>query len=273
LDQDKPSLSKDPDIHFRECGSGPPLLLIHGLLATGVMFDPVADALARHHRLIIPDLRGSGKSRHLPPPLSAKQQAEDLARLLDYLDIQSADVLGYSHGGAIAQQFALDHPARVNRLVLASTYAHNMVTIRERLEGRLVPLLIRLLGMRRLATYVLTLGMKQIPAERTKGIIDMIADQDRDSMIATWKQAMAFDSRSRLTEIACPTLIIAGADDNAVPMHHPTMLHEGIKDSRLVMVEQADHAMIWTSSERLVQVVEAFVQSSCVVNPANNRSQ
>ena len=223
------------------------------------MFEPIEDALARHHRLIIPDLRGSGKSRHLPPPFSAKQQAEDLAQLLDHLDIRSADVLGYSHGGAIAQQFALDYPAQVNSLVLACTYAHNMVTMRERTEARVVPLLIRLLGMRRLATHVVALGMRQNPPERAKGIIDMIADQDRDLMIPIWNEAMAFDSRSRLKEINCPTLIIAGANDNAVPMHHPAMLHEGIKGSQLVVIEQADHAMIWTYPERLVQAVDAFL--------------
>jgi 3-oxoadipate enol-lactonase len=259
LDQDKPILSKDPNIYFRECGSGPPLLLIHGLLATGVMFEPVEDALARHHRLIIPDLRGSGNSRHLPPPFSAKRQAEDLARILDRLEIRSVDVLGYSHGGAIAQQLALDYPERVNRLALACTYAHNMVTMRERTEARLVPFLIRLLGMRRLAAHVVALGMRQIPPERAKGIIDMIGDQNRDLMISTWNEAMAFDSRSRLKEINCPTLIVAGANDNAVPMHHPTMLHEGIKGSQLVVIEQADHAMIWTYPERLIQAVEAFL--------------
>jgi 3-oxoadipate enol-lactonase len=259
LDQDKPNLSEDPNIYFRECGSGPPLLLIHGRLATGVMFEPVADALAQHRRLIVPDLRGSGQSRHLPPPFSAKQQAQDLARLLDRLEIRSVDVLGYSHGGAIAQQFALDYPARVSRLVLACTYAHNMVTMRERAEARVAPLLIRLLGMRRLATHVLALGMRQMPPERAKGIVDMIANQDRDVMISTWKEAMAFDSRPRLKEINCPTLIIAGANDNAVPMHHPAMLHEGIKGSQLVVIEQADHAMIWTYPERLVQAVDAFL--------------
>ena len=65
-------------------------------------------------------------------------------------------MLGYSHGGAIAQQLVLDHPTRCNRLVLACTYAFNMATFRERLEGHLLPLLLDVAGMRRFAKFVVS---------------------------------------------------------------------------------------------------------------------
>ena len=68
---------------------------------------------------------------------------------VDHLGIDSTAVLGYSQGGAIAQQLALDHPKRCDRLVLACTYAFNMATVRERLEGHLLPLLVHVLGPRR----------------------------------------------------------------------------------------------------------------------------
>ena len=61
-------------------------------------------------------------------------------------------------------------------------------------------------------------------------------------MIAAWRAAMAFDSRPRLGEIRCPTLVLAGAADTAVPMHHARQLHEGIAHSRLVAIDGADHA-------------------------------
>lgn len=95
-------------LYFTECGSGPPLLLVHGLMITGEMFEPVVETFAARHRVIVPDLRGHGRSRGLPPPYTAAQLASDLSRLLDYLSIDSAAVLGYSQGGAIAQQLALD---------------------------------------------------------------------------------------------------------------------------------------------------------------------
>ena len=98
-------------LYFTERGSGPPLLLVHGLMVTGEMFEPVTDHFATRHRVIVPDPRGHGRSLGLPPPYTAARLASDLAHLLDHLGVDSTAVLGYSQGGAIAQQLALDHPA------------------------------------------------------------------------------------------------------------------------------------------------------------------
>ena len=116
-------------LHFTDLGSGPPLVLVHGLMITGEMFEPVVDDLARRHRVIVPDLRGHGRSRGLPPPYTVPVLAGDLADLLDHLGVWSAAVLGHSQGGVVAQQFALDYPERCSRLVLACTYAFNMASI------------------------------------------------------------------------------------------------------------------------------------------------
>ena len=89
-------------VYFIERGSGPPLLLIHGLMVTGEMFEPVLASFALRHRVILLDLRRHGRSRGLPPPYNAAQLALDLARLLDRLGIEKTDILGYSQGGAIA---------------------------------------------------------------------------------------------------------------------------------------------------------------------------
>jgi pimeloyl-ACP methyl ester carboxylesterase len=246
-------------LYFTEQGAGPPLLLIHGLMITGEMFEPVRTELASRYRVIIPDLRGHGRSRGMPPPYTVPQLAVDLVRLLDHLGIEACAVLGYSQGGAVAQQLALDHPARCARLVLACTYAFNSGTVREQFEGRLVPLLIRLLGMRRFARLVLSQGMKRLRAERAAWVIDLIAAQDAALMVQAWGAAMAFDSRSRLREIRCPTLILAGTNDDAVPAYHAEQLHAGIADSELMHVAGADHTLIWSQSEEFVRLTERFL--------------
>ena len=99
-------------LYLTERGSGPPLLLVHGLMVTGEMFEPVIEHFATRHRVIVPDLRGHGRSRGLAPPYTAAQLASDLSRLLDDLGIGSTATLGYSMGGAIAQQLAIDDPKR-----------------------------------------------------------------------------------------------------------------------------------------------------------------
>jgi 3-oxoadipate enol-lactonase len=248
-------------LYFTEQGSGPPLLLVHGVMVTGAMFAPVIAQFAARHRVIVPDLRGHGRSGGLAPPYSVPQLVSDLSRLLDHLGIATTAVLGYSQGGAIAQQLALDHPKRCERLVLACTYAFNMATLRERLEGHVVPLLVNVMGMRRCAKLVIARGLQRVAEEQAGWIMGLIAEQDRALMVEAWKQAMAFDGRSRLVEIKSPTLIVAGSNDDAVPLHHAEMLHQGIIGSRLVLIDGADHALIWTHPDALVRVTEDFLEA------------
>jgi len=80
-------------------------------------------------------------------------------------------------------------------------------------------------------------------------------------MVGAWKDAMAFDSRRRLAGIRCPTLVVAASNDQAVPLHHARMLHQGIAGSRLVIVESADHALIWERPDELVLVTEEFLDA------------
>jgi pimeloyl-ACP methyl ester carboxylesterase len=252
-------------LYFTEHGSGPPLLLVHGLGMSGDMFEPIVAPLAKRHRLVIPDLRGCGRSRHLPPPYSVKQQAADLAALLDHLDIASTDALGYSQGGPVVEELALDCPAKVHRLVLSNTYAYNMATIREKMDGHIVPLLIRLLGVRRFVKLIISQGLKQVPKEQAAWVANLIArtwgEADPKSLALAWREAMAFDSRSRLHEIRCPTLVIAGSDDSAVPMHHASMLHDGIAGSKLVVIAGADHALMWSRPDEWLEKVNEFLDS------------
>ncbi|HEY1600806.1 MAG TPA: alpha/beta hydrolase, partial [Pirellulales bacterium] len=69
---------------------------------------------------------------------------------------------------------------------------------------------------------------------------------------------MAFDGRQRLSEIRCPTLIVAGSNDTAVPIHHRNTLHHGIAGSRLVVMEGSDHTLIWTRTPEFLRVIDDF---------------
>ena len=257
---DKQSRNPAPDLlYFTERGAGSPLLLVHGLMMTGEMFETVIERFATRHRVIVPDLRGHGRSRGLPPPFTAEQLASDLSRLLDHLGIGSTAMLGYSQGGAIVQQLVLDHPTRCDRLVLACTYSYNMATFPEWLEGHLMPLLLHILGMKGFAKLILSQGLKNLDRENAERGVGLIADQDTKLMISAWKEAVAFDSRPHLAEIKCPTLVVAASDDQAVPFHHAKMLHDGIPGSKLTIIDGADHALLWTHPDKLVHVTEEFL--------------
>ncbi len=256
----KPNLPSSELLYFVERGSGPPLLLLHGLMATGEMFEPIIGQLASDHRLIIPDLRGHGQSRKLPPPYTPIQMAFDLDRLLDHLGIGSATVLGDSMGGAIAQQFTLDYPTRCNRLVLASTYTYNFMTFGEKIIGRLIPFVVRVLGLKRFGKLVSTQGTRQLSRERADWLTGIIAGQDLKLMLTALRETVIkFDSRARLTEIKCPTLIVAGSLDHG-DVRQANMLHEGISGSQLAIMSKADHALLWAHTDEFMRIVEEFLK-------------
>jgi pimeloyl-ACP methyl ester carboxylesterase len=102
-------------------GQGAPLLLLHGGLGSIDMFRPsLLPALAQTHQVIAVDLEGHGRTQLGDRPLSLVDQGDDMVHVLDALGVEQADVMGYSLGGGVAFQLAVQHPERVRRLVLVS---------------------------------------------------------------------------------------------------------------------------------------------------------
>jgi pimeloyl-ACP methyl ester carboxylesterase len=105
-------------LHVRIGGRGPAVLLLHGYGETGDMWAPLAAALMRDHQVVVPDLRGMGRSAVAPGGYDKKTQAADMAALLDGLKITKADLVAHDIGNMVAYAFAAQHPQRVTRLVL-----------------------------------------------------------------------------------------------------------------------------------------------------------
>jgi 3-oxoadipate enol-lactonase len=243
-------------LYSKQVGNGPAILLIHGLLMNGDMFEPVVEKLSSEYFVVTPDLRGFGRSGHLSPPDTVEQHAADLAELLRSISISSAIVVGYSQGGVVAQQLTLDYPHLVHCLVLCCTFACNRSTWQEKLEGSVVPLLLRLLTARQLANLAKGLQPEQLAFLET-----MIASNHRRRMVEAARAMLRFDSRSRLREIQCPTLVVAGAKDQAVPLHHARMLAEGISGAELRVFPEAGHELIWTHGPEFTNTVKSFVRN------------
>jgi pimeloyl-ACP methyl ester carboxylesterase len=113
-------------LHVRESGSGPAVLLVHGLGGQTAHFDyGVAEQLAKNHRVVVVDRPGSGHSTRWPgAPADASTQAAALAALVDKLGLDRPTVAGHSLGGAIALTLALEHPGKVGALALVAPLTH-----------------------------------------------------------------------------------------------------------------------------------------------------
>ena len=107
-------------LRYEEHGTGEPLILLHGGIGTGEMFTPLLPELGAGRRVIAVDLQGHGGTADVDRPLRADLMADDIAALLDHLGLEQVDVMGYSLGGLVALRTAIQHPARIRRLVLVS---------------------------------------------------------------------------------------------------------------------------------------------------------
>jgi pimeloyl-ACP methyl ester carboxylesterase len=107
-------------LSYEEHGSGEPLVLLHGGVAGSEIFAPLLPALAAGRRVITVDLQGHGRTGEIDRPLRPELLAGDVAAFIEKLGLERADVLGYSLGGTVAFRLAVEHPGRVNRLILVS---------------------------------------------------------------------------------------------------------------------------------------------------------
>lgn len=177
---------------------------------------------------------------------------------------ERAAVLGYSHGGTVAQQLAHTRPKSVSQLVLACTYAYNMGTPRERIEASLFLALVALLGPRTIADLVVRpskpkhTGAIGPTKEQADWLRDLMGTNHSGPMRGAVRGMITFDSRSWLSGITAPTLVVGGADDIGVPRYHFDMLVNGIPGASGRQFERAGHTLIWTHTRQLADVTRAF---------------
>jgi pimeloyl-ACP methyl ester carboxylesterase len=106
------------ELHYRMLGEGPPLVLLHQFGGCGAIWEPHLDRLSRHYRLIVPDLRGQGRSTNPTGAFTHRQAAQDIFVLLDHLGIHRFKAMGISSGGMTLLHMATQQPGRVEAMVL-----------------------------------------------------------------------------------------------------------------------------------------------------------
>ena len=114
---------KNIDCYYEIYGEGVPMLLIGGLASDSQSWQGVIDGLMKDFKIIVFDNRGVGRTKCPEGSFDVKTMAEDAVMLLDSLGIEKANILGHSMGGYIAQEIAIAHPGRVDKLILESTAA------------------------------------------------------------------------------------------------------------------------------------------------------
>lgn len=230
-------------LHVESHGSGEPLILLHGLGASGRDWEYQIPVLAQHFQVIVPDLRGFGRSPRVGPYRIEAHAAEVLA-LADHLQLPRFALVGHSMGGAIAQQLTLDAPGRVSQLVLANTSpSFRPRSLRE--HGMLLFRLavVSLLGPAALASIV---NRQMFPHPEQQALRDRVTARNAGNDPQIYREAIFALARwsvlERLGELQLPTLVIAAEHD----YFSTALLHEyrRLPDCAGVhLIEGARHAL------------------------------
>jgi pimeloyl-ACP methyl ester carboxylesterase len=266
-------------IAYRSAGSGPVVVLVHGISGTSATWSRVIPPLAEHLTVIAPDLLGHGDSAKPRGDYSLGAYASGIRDLLLALGHESATFVGHSLGGGVAMQLAYQYPERCERLVLVDSGGLgrevSAVLRAASLPGAevLLPLLAhgRVSDAGRLAGRVLgRLGLKLQTdlAEVARGHASLSDGEARAAFLHTLRtlvdpSGQRIDASDRLYlahEIPC--LIVWGARDPIIPVAHGRAAHALVPGSRLEVFEDAGHFPYLDDPQRFVRALEEFIATT-----------
>jgi pimeloyl-ACP methyl ester carboxylesterase len=266
---------------FRIAGSGPVILLIHGIGDNSTTWTTVQAKLAQRFTVIAVDLLGHGQSDKPRADYSIAAYANGMRDLLSVLDIERATVIGHSLGGGVAMQFTYQFPQLVERLVLVGAGGVTKdVNVALRLAS--LPMGSEALALLRLPLVLpalqifgraagLVLGSTAVGRD-LPDVLRILADLPEPMAssaftrtlraVVDWRgQSVTMLDRCYLTQ-SVPVQIVWGAEDVVVPVSHAQMAHAAMPGSRLEIFEHSGHFPFHDDPDRFVEVIERFIDTT-----------
>ena len=252
----------DINIYYEIHGKGFPLVMMTGLAGdTNWWSLEEVKAYSHYFKLIIFDNRGAGRSDKPKKEYSIDQFATDTLRLMDALKIEKAHILGSSMGGMIAQEIAINHPERVEKLVLCSTHCGGIRKVNPSQD---------VLDMMTSSNQDLIDGIislcftKKIIENNPKLILEFKKKISKTrippkSYILQLKSVDSFDTYSRLKQIIAPTLILHGKNDLLVPVANAEILASQIPNANVKILEHEGHWIFLPNWEKMMKIIVNFL--------------
>ncbi|HEX6281940.1 MAG TPA: alpha/beta hydrolase [Nitrososphaera sp.] len=257
------------DIHmaYRMFGKGEPIVLVHGYGGSMDIWDPtLLNDLAQNRTVIVFNNRGVGNSTLGEKNYSIEQLAEDTVGLLDVLGIKNVDVLSWSMGGMIAQELAINHPDKVNRLVLyGSTCGGNEYVLP---EEEVLNALADESGtaaerMARFMPFLFPEEWREADPNYFMAIpknTQLTSNQTLSSELnaaLNWKGTC-----DQLQRIDRPTLVVVGSDDSMMRPANSLTIAERIPGAWLVQIQDGGHGLMYQHPEKLSEAVSTFLETT-----------
>ncbi|MFZ0771494.1 MAG: alpha/beta fold hydrolase [Candidatus Sulfotelmatobacter sp.] len=256
-------------LYWDEQGRGEPVLLIMGLGYPSSLWHRSRPVLAQHFRTVAPDNRGVGLSDVPPGPYSIATMASDADAVLDAAGVSSAHIFGVSMGGMIAQEFALQYPARTRSLILGCTSPGGPSALR---AERKVSDILMARGMTMEQAREAIVPYLYDAATPRQKIEEDVSLRRRclpslEGYTAQLQGILAWEGYSRLSQIAAPTLVIHGRSDALVPPGNGELIAGRIPGAKLVLLEHASHLFLTDQTRAAHKEILGFLLSHSDAEP------
>jgi pimeloyl-ACP methyl ester carboxylesterase len=266
-------------VGFQGAGSGPLLVLLHGITSTSEVWRDVMPRLAERYTVVAPDMIGHGRSAKPRGDYSLGAYAAGVRDLLAVLGFERGTVVGHSLGGGIAMQFSYLFPEYVERMALISSgglgrEVHPLLRAAT-LPGSewVLPLLAREWSVNAgeaVRSVAGRLGLEAGPdlAEFARGYASLVEDGARDAFLQTMRSVIGPDGQrvSALDRLyladQLPTLIVWGSNDPVIPVEHGRNAHKILAQGRYVEIEGSGHWPMLDAPDRIVRELSAFIDET-----------
>lgn len=249
------------EMYYEMHGSGEPLVVLHGAYMTITMMGEIIPELAKTRQVIAVETQAHGHTADINRPVTYEQMVDDVAALLGHLNIEKADVFGYSMGGGTALQLALRHPERLRKLVVASASYKS--------EGIYPEVLV---GIEHITPEVFAGTPYANAAARPKDFPELV--RKLVALDATPQNWLAEDIRA----ITAPALLIIGDSDIITPEHTVELFHllgggvpgdlTGLPKAQLAVLPGTTHTMVVNHLVWLALMIGEFLNAPLFV-PSN----
>lgn len=258
-------------IHAIEAGSGRPLVLIHGITLRSDIWAPQLRDLSDHFRVISVDLRGHGASIAGSAGYGIDRLADDLATLLETLDLREAIIVGHSMGAMATMSFCGDHPdvlaERVAGLVFVATRAHQVLPpYVDRLARNLVATGQRLLdaggtlpARANVTTRLARLAFGDKPSPTAVNLVaEMGQAMEPDALVGSLSGLLDHDARDAIAATRTPSMVVVGTRDLLTPVPAGRHLAHLLPDSDFVVLPRCGHQIMQERPDELAELLRAF---------------
>ena len=248
-------------INYKLEGTGPSIALVHGVGADLESWDGVVEALRSKYRLLRHDLRGHGASAKVKGRYELDDFVGDLAELLDHLEIGRTHLAGFSLGGIIAQGFALEHAARLDRLVLISAIAGRTQAERDRMTARAKVL--REGGGSAHVDSALNRWFTDEFLANNRDLVEKRLERGRSNdpecYRAAYRVLAETDLADELHRIDVPTLVMTGEFDVGSTPRMSRLMADRIPDSKLHILNGLKHSVLIEAPDLIATRMDEFL--------------